>query len=187
MNKWTGTPDITHAWCAHALWPYITPVGLPTTTVCTQNLALKELWMQLTGIIRWPRQLDVQAWSSMSGWPWRVKKRGKRKIPGEAAEVLEEAFVIRTFWNGVDVFESRWIYPLLLFCCPFFWFDWIRLGIERLAMFKKDMQFDVDNYTISVGETTIGVFDKMTVCVEVKKDKNTQQGQVKMHMTLVPL
>ena len=47
-------------------------------------------------------------------------------------------------------------------------------------MFKKDMQFDADNYTITVGETTIAVFDKVTVRVEVEKDKNTQRGRVKM-------
>jgi exosome complex exonuclease DIS3/RRP44 len=54
------------------------------------------------------------------------------------------------------------------------------LGIEGLVMFKKDMQFDADNYTITVGETTIAVFDKVTVRVEVEKDKNTQRGRVKM-------
>jgi len=47
-------------------------------------------------------------------------------------------------------------------------------------MFKKDMQFDADNYTITVGEMTIAVFDKVTVRVEVEKDKNTQRGRVKM-------
>ena len=47
-------------------------------------------------------------------------------------------------------------------------------------MFKKDMQFDADNYTITVGDTTVAVFDKVTVRVEVEKDKNTQRGRVKM-------
>lgn len=55
-----------------------------------------------------------------------------------------------------------------------------RLGIEGLVMFKKDMTFDAENYTITVGETTIAVFDKVTVRVEVEKDKNTQRGRVKM-------
>ena len=38
-----------------------------------------------------------------------LKGRGERekKISGEAAEVLEEAFVIRTFRNGVGVFVSK--------------------------------------------------------------------------------
>ena len=46
-------------------------------------------------------------------------------------------------------------------------------------MFKKDMEFDADNYTITIGETTIAVFDKVAVRIEVKKDKNTQPGRVK--------
>ena len=55
-----------------------------------------------------------------------------------------------------------------------------RLGIEGLVMFKKDMAFDAENYTITVGETTIAVFDKVTVRIEVEKDRNTQRGKVKM-------
>jgi len=44
-----------------------------------------------------------------------LKGRGERekKISGEAAEVLEEAFVIRTFRNGVGVFVSKWVYSFL--------------------------------------------------------------------------
>ena len=55
-----------------------------------------------------------------------------------------------------------------------------RLGIEGLVMFKKDMTFDAENYTITVGQTTIAVFDKVTVRIEVEKDRNTQRGKVKM-------
>ena len=54
-------------------------------------------------------------------------------------------------------------------------------------MFKRDTQFDAENYTITVpsstkmdGMKTIGVFDKVKVCIEVEKDKNTQRGKVKM-------
>ncbi|KAH7908909.1 hypothetical protein BJ138DRAFT_1156546 [Hygrophoropsis aurantiaca] len=86
---------------------------------------------------------------------------------GEKGEVREEAFVIRTFRNGLGVFVSK-------------------LGLEGLVMFKRDIQFDADNYTVtvpsSVGgkDVTISVFDKVTVRVEVEKDKNTQKGRVKM-------
>ena len=64
-------------------------------------------------------------------------------------------------------------------CCPF------RLGIEGLVMFKRDTQFDAENYTITVpssssSTTTIAVFDKVKVQIEVEKDKNTQRGRVKM-------
>lgn len=52
-------------------------------------------------------------------------------------------------------------------------------------MFKRDVQFDADNYTVVVpsGEgasVAISVFDKVKVRIEVEKDKNTQRGRVKM-------
>ena len=51
-------------------------------------------------------------------------------------------------------------------------------------MFKRDNQFDADNYTITVPsggkDVTISVFDKVEVSIEVEKDKNTQRGRVKM-------
>ncbi|KAF9043793.1 RNB-domain-containing protein [Hymenopellis radicata] len=84
---------------------------------------------------------------------------------GEKAQVREEAFVIRTFRNGLGVFVSK-------------------LGIEGLVMFKRDTKFDADNYTITVpssdGEVQIAVFDKVVVNIEVEKDRNTQRGKVKM-------
>lgn len=59
-----------------------------------------------------------------------------------------------------------------------------RLGIEGLVMFKRDTQFDADNYTITVpfsnGDATIAVFDKVTVRIAVERDANTQRGKVKM-------
>jgi exosome complex exonuclease DIS3/RRP44 len=68
-------------------------------------------------------------------------------------------------------------------CCLF------RLGIEGLVMFKRDTQFDAENYTIMVpstpSTTTIAVFDKVKVWIEVEKDKNTQRGRVKMTFKLI--
>jgi exosome complex exonuclease DIS3/RRP44 len=63
-----------------------------------------------------------------------------------------------------------------------------RLGIEGLVMFKRDIQFDADNYTITVpplgsngaDNVVLSVFDKVKVNIEVEKDKNTQRGRVKM-------
>ncbi|PFH47029.1 hypothetical protein AMATHDRAFT_153135 [Amanita thiersii Skay4041] len=92
-----------------------------------------------------------------------LKSRNER----EKALVVEEAFVIRTFRNGLGVFVSK-------------------LGLEGLVMFKRDTQFDPENYTITIpsgpgkGDTTIAVFDKVFVKIEVEKDKNTQRGRVKM-------
>ncbi|KAJ6519275.1 hypothetical protein C8R45DRAFT_16821, partial [Mycena sanguinolenta] len=99
-----------------------------------------------------------------------LKGRGER----EGRQVTEEAFVIRTFRNGLGVFVSK-------------------LGIEGLVMFKRDItQFDADNYTVTIpgsstavpsGEdVTISVFDKVIVNIEVEKDKNTQKGKVKMNL-----
>ena len=53
-------------------------------------------------------------------------------------------------------------------------------------MFKRETQFDAENYCIKIPasdkneEVTIGVFDKVTVQIEVEKDRNTQRGKVKM-------
>jgi len=91
-----------------------------------------------------------------------LKGRGERQ---EGGVVREDAFVIRTFRNGLGVFVSK-------------------LGIEGLVKFKRDTQFDADNYTITVpsspSDVTISVFDKVVVGIEVEKDKNTQRGKVKM-------
>jgi exosome complex exonuclease DIS3/RRP44 len=53
-------------------------------------------------------------------------------------------------------------------------------------MFKRETQFDANNYTVTVpsgdGQVEISVFDKVVVNIEVEKDKNTQRGKVKMTM-----
>ncbi|KAF6762804.1 mitotic control protein dis3 [Ephemerocybe angulata] len=96
-----------------------------------------------------------------------LKGREERVQKSGAGAVTEEAFVIRTFRNGLGVFVSS-------------------LGIEGLVMFKKDLQFDAENYTLSIPKpgsadlVAISVFDKVTVRIEVEKDKNTQRGRVKM-------
>ncbi|PIL25685.1 hypothetical protein GSI_11435 [Ganoderma sinense ZZ0214-1] len=87
---------------------------------------------------------------------------------GAKETVIEDAFVIRTFRNGLGVFVSR-------------------LGIEGLVTFKREIQFDADNYTITVPadgqQVTIAVFDKVKVLVEVEQDKNTQRGRVVMALS----
>ncbi len=53
--------------------------------------------------------------------------------------------------------------------------------------FKREIQFDADNYTITVPadghDVTISVFDKVQVKVEVEQDKNTQRGRVVMSLS----
>jgi len=48
------------------------------------------------------------------------------------------------------------------------------------VIFKRDMQFDSENYMITVNDTVLSVFDKVTVRIEIEKDRNTQRGKVKM-------
>ena len=61
-----------------------------------------------------------------------------------------------------------------------------RLGIEGLVTFKREIRFDADNYTLKIGaggeDVEVAVFDKVTVSIEVEKDKNTQRGKVKMSL-----
>ncbi|KAI3619840.1 mitotic control protein dis3 [Moniliophthora roreri] len=88
----------------------------------------------------------------------RIEREGSTVKGG----VAEEAYVIRTFRNGVGVFVSK-------------------LGIEGLVTLKHNLHtFDADNYTITIGEKKIKIFDKVVVKIEVEKDKNTQRGKVKM-------
>ncbi|KAF8075975.1 hypothetical protein FPV67DRAFT_1469928 [Lyophyllum atratum] len=114
------------------------------------------------------RVLDVvnrrHRMAQMAGRASALKSRNER----EKGQVREEAFVIRTFRNGLGVFVSK-------------------LGIEGIVMFKREVRFDADNYTVTVptttanaDEVTIAVFDKVVVNIEVEKDRNTQRGRVKM-------
>ena len=77
------------------------------------------------------------------------------------------------------LFPSVW---LLLDRCAQTDILFLRLGLEGLVMFKRDTQFDAENYTITVPssdaekpDVTISVFDKVMVRIEVEKDKNTQR------------
>lgn len=66
----------------------------------------------------------------------------------------------------------------------------MRLGLEGLVMFKHDVEFDAENYTVTIPSSAgkkeqangaaISVFDKVVVNITVEKDQNTQRGKVKM-------
>ena len=120
------------------------------------------------------------------------------KARGEKSVVQEEAFVIRTFRNGLGVFVSKCVQSLFTrtwtqpnstdLNYPFYY----RLGVEGLIMFKGEPKYDADNYTLVVPspegkDVTIGVFDKVVVRIEVEKDKNTQRGKVKMTLIDPPV
>ncbi len=55
--------------------------------------------------------------------------------------------------------------------------------------FKREIQFDADNYTITIPspsgdqDVAISVFDKIKVRVDVEQDKNTQRGRVVMSLS----
>lgn len=112
-----------------------------------------------------------------------LQARGDSEI-AKGGTVTEEAFVIRTFRNGVAVFVHRYVglqpdpspKPLTL----------NRLGIEGLVTFKQDIEFDQEAYAISVtpqkasNRIQIAVFDRVTVRITVEKDQTTKRGKVKM-------
>lgn len=56
-----------------------------------------------------------------------------------------------------------------------------------MVTFKREIKFNADKYTLTIAssgpggeDVEIAVFDKVTVKIEVEKDKNTQRGKVKM-------
>ncbi|KAF8760736.1 RNBHypothetical protein, partial [Rhizoctonia solani] len=79
--------------------------------------------------------------------------------------VVEEAFVIRAFRNGLAVFVSK-------------------LGIEGLVTFKNEQEFDSESYSVTLpgpsGTAKVAVFDRVRVKIRVEQDKNTLRGKVKM-------
>ncbi|KIO16262.1 hypothetical protein M407DRAFT_232799, partial [Tulasnella calospora MUT 4182] len=81
----------------------------------------------------------------------------------------ENAFVIRTFRNGISVFVSG-------------------LGLEGLILFEGAVKYDAEGYTVTIPSTSGGaelqlsVFDQVEVEISIEKDKNTQQGKVKMQL-----
>ncbi|KIO03706.1 hypothetical protein M404DRAFT_1001189 [Pisolithus tinctorius Marx 270] len=91
-----------------------------------------------------------------------LRKRGEVLAKtGNVRGVAEEVFVVRTFRNGLGVFVFE-------------------LGSEGPVMFKQDVRLDAENYTVTLPEVTIALFDKVKVRIDVEKDKNTQRGRVKM-------
>ncbi|GHJ89926.1 hypothetical protein NliqN6_6328 [Naganishia liquefaciens] len=95
--------------------------------------------------------------------------KGRSLKAGEGAPAAtEDAFVIRTFRNGLAVFVPQ-------------------LGLEGLIEFKKDVHtFDPEDYSISLptdkGDVVVSVFDKVRVAISIVKDKSTHRAKVKMEM-----
>lgn len=117
------------------------------------------------------------------------------KVRGEKSIVRDEAFVVRTFRNGLGVFVSKYVQLLVDVDQPdptHLGYPFCRLGLEGLVMFKGEPKYDPNNYTLTVPspenrDVTLSVFDKITVEIEVEKDKNTQRGKVKMTLVDPPV
>jgi exosome complex exonuclease DIS3/RRP44 len=112
------------------------------------------------------------------------------KARAEKSKPTEEAFVIRTFRNGLNVFVSKSVLFVFQSRARYLTHkSFYRLGIEGLVTFKRETRFDADNYTFTIGsagkggkDVEIAVFDKVMVGIEVEKDKNTQRGKAKMFL-----
>jgi exosome complex exonuclease DIS3/RRP44 len=120
-----------------------------------------------------------------------LKARAEKAERSGPSRVTEEAFVIRTFRNGLNVFVSKSVALFVLQSRAEYLtlHSFHRLGIEGLVTFKRETKFDADNYTFTIGsggkggkDVEIAVFDKVTVSIEVEKDKNTQRGKAKMFL-----
>ncbi|CUA70573.1 exosome complex exonuclease DIS3/RRP44 [Rhizoctonia solani] len=92
-----------------------------------------------------------------------LKARNLAQQDGQG--VVEDAFVIRAFRNGLAVFVSK-------------------LGIEGLVTFKNEQEFDPESYSLTLpgpnGAVKVAVFDRVRVKIRVEQDKNTLRGKVKM-------
>ncbi|KAG8771111.1 exosome catalytic subunit dis3 [Ceratobasidium sp. 428] len=96
-----------------------------------------------------------------------LKARNQAVQDGQG--VMEDAFVIKAFRNGVAVFVSK-------------------LGIEGLVTFKDEKEFDPELYAVTLpgpqGNVKVAVFDRVRVKIWVEQDRNTLRGKVKMSLVL---
>ncbi|CEH19582.1 exosomal 3-5 exoribonuclease subunit rrp44 dis3 [Ceraceosorus bombacis] len=113
---------------------------------------------------------SVEYWVGLSIARKNQEAGGSAKSFGTGEIKLhEDAFVIRTFRNGIAVFVSAY-------------------GLEGLITFDKDCDFDGEQYTVRVPATVsglkqdliLGIFDRVRVEIGTEKDKNTQRSRVKM-------
>ncbi len=81
------------------------------------------------------------------------------------------AYVIRVFRNGLAVFVNQF-------------------GLEGLITFKDEVEFDQDNYEVTIPKSVsglkkdlkLGIFDQCKVEIGVTKDAATKRGKVSMHL-----
>ena len=95
----------------------------------------------------------------------------KRKNENAKNGLIEEAFVIRAFRNGLAVFVHKY-------------------GLEGVITFKQDCEFDAEKFQVTIPsavsglkkDITLGIFDRCKVEIGVEKDKSTQRSKTKMSL-----
>ena len=101
---------------------------------------------------------------------------GKAVVPSQAGGrglLRADAYVVRTFRNGLAVFVSQY-------------------GLEGLITFPQDCAFDAETYQVTIPagvsglgrDVTLGIFDRCQVEIGVEKDRSTKRGRVKMALVL---
>lgn len=145
------------------------------------------------------RAAQMAGRASVEYWVGQAIKRKNEEMGGSATlgeqsvRLVEEAFVIRAFRNGVAVFVSRYVVSIVCalwqVTCRLTCFSSLtRYGLEGLITFKQDCQFDADAFQVTVPavvsglgrDMTLGIFDRCKVEIGVEKDKNTQRSKTKM-------
>ncbi|WFD34393.1 exosome catalytic subunit dis3 [Malassezia cuniculi] len=92
---------------------------------------------------------------------------------GSGTLIRADAYVIRTFRNGVAVYVSEF-------------------GIEGLVTFSRECDLDADAYTVTVPadasglarDVTLGIFDRCRVEIGIEKDRSTRRSRTKMALVL---
>jgi exosome complex exonuclease DIS3/RRP44 len=116
---------------------------------------------------------SVEYWVGLAIKRKNEERGGNALLDQQSVQLVEEAFVIRAFRNGVAVFVNKY-------------------GLEGLITFPKDCEFDAEEFKVTIPkdisgfkhDLTLGIFDSCRVAIGVKQDKSTMRSAVAM--ALVP-
>lgn len=125
------------------------------------------------------RSAQMAGRASVEYWVGQAIKRkneergGSAQVGTQNVQLVEEAFVIRAFRNGVAVFVSKY-------------------GLEGVITFKQDCDYDAEAFQVTVPaavsglarDLTLGIFDRCKVEIGVEKDKSTMRSKTKMALVL---
>jgi exosome complex exonuclease DIS3/RRP44 len=119
------------------------------------------------------RAAQMAGRASVEYWVGQSIKRRNEEGPSDSSKLIEEAFVIRTFRNGVAVYVHKY-------------------GLEGVITFKQDCEFDAENFVVTLPgsvsglpkDLSLGIFDRCKVQIGVEKDRSTLRSKTKMTLTL---